>query len=77
MNKPVMAISASPLVTGGNKAHASLVHTLKTISANVIEESSLNIGAIGKKLNDKGQLIDEETIAALRNALIIFDKHIA
>jgi len=76
MNKPVMAISASPLVTGGSKAHESLVHTLKTISANVIDELSLNIGTIGRKLNEKGELIDEETIATLRNALSIFEKNI-
>lgn len=76
MNKPVMAISASPLVTGGNKAHASLVHTLKTISANVIDEASLNIGAVSKKLDSDGKLIDEETILALKNALSIFEKNI-
>jgi NAD(P)H-dependent FMN reductase/uncharacterized protein YndB with AHSA1/START domain len=76
MNKPVMAISASPLITGGSKAHASLVHTLKTISANVIDEASLNIGAISKKMDADGNLTDEETMLALKSALRIFEKNI-
>jgi NAD(P)H-dependent FMN reductase len=77
MDKPVMAISASPLITGGNKAHESLVHTLKTISANVIDDTSLNIGAVSKKLDANGKLIDEETTLALKSALITFEKGIS
>lgn len=76
MDKPVMVISASPLITGGSMAHESIVHTLKTISARVVVEASLNIGAVSKKLDAEGNLIDIETIDLMRAALKIFASHI-
>ncbi|MBS1773195.1 MAG: NAD(P)H-dependent oxidoreductase [Bacteroidetes bacterium] len=76
MNKPTMAISASPLVSGGNKAHASLVLTLKTISADVVDDASLNIGAVATKLDAEGNLADDETINQIKKALIVFKESI-
>lgn len=48
-NKPTVSISASPLVTGGDKAHAALLMTLKVMGASIPENGSLTIPAITKK----------------------------
>ena len=67
--KPVAAISASPLYTGGDKAHASLLLTLTALGANVPEGGKLKIPAVGKKLNSNGEVSDLETRQALRSVL--------
>lgn len=68
--KPVAAISASPLFTGGEKAHASLLLTLKALNANVVEGGTLTIPSVRKKLNTHGELTDTETTQALRSVLV-------
>lgn len=75
-NKPVAAISASPLATGGDKAHASLLLTLKALGANVPEGGKLTIPAIKKKLNTTGDLVDPETIQELRSVLSALEQTI-
>ena len=67
--KPVAAISASPLGSGGDKAHASLLLTLTALGANVPEEGKLMIPAVKKKLNPNGEVSDLETRQALRSVL--------
>jgi len=67
--KPVVAISASPSPTGGDKAHASLLLTLSALGANVPEGGKLRIPAVGKKLNANGEVVDPETRQALRSVL--------
>lgn len=67
--KPVAAISASPLPTGGDKAHASLLLTLKALGANVPEKAKLTIPMVNKKLNASGEVTDAETAQALMAAL--------
>ncbi len=64
--KPVIAISASPLYTGGDKALASLLLTLTALGTNKNDNSSLNIGNIKNKMNEAGEITDEETVNSLR-----------
>ncbi|HEY4385077.1 MAG TPA: NADPH-dependent FMN reductase [Ktedonobacteraceae bacterium] len=67
--KPVAAISASPLWTGGDKAHASLLLTLTALGTKVPEEGKLSIPSVNKKLNADGEISDPETAQALRCVL--------
>ena len=59
--KPVVAISASPLTSGGDKALESLLHTLTALGTIKDEHSSLSIPAVKKKINEVGEITDEET----------------
>jgi len=70
VNKPVALITAA---TSGDKAHAALLLTLKALSAKVVEEATLLISFVRTKLDDKGEVINEEIIQSLTsvvNALI-------
>lgn len=69
-HKPTAVISASPLATGGEKAHASLLLTLTALGANVPQAGKLTIPAIKKKLTATGEVIDSETAQALK---LVFD----
>ena len=64
--KPVVAISASPLYSGGEKALASLLLTLTALGAAMHTGSSLSIPSIKNKINATGEITDAETINALR-----------
>ncbi len=64
--KPVVAISASPLYTGGDKALASLLLTLTALGTNKNSNSSLSIGNIKNKMNEAGNITDEATIKSLQ-----------
>ncbi|HET8912377.1 MAG TPA: NADPH-dependent FMN reductase [Ktedonobacteraceae bacterium] len=68
-DKPVAAISASPLATGGDKAHASLLLTLKALGAKVPENAKLTVPIIKKKLNAEGEISDPETKQALQTVM--------
>ena len=65
-HKPTAVISASPLATGGEKAHASLVQTLTVMTADIREEYKLIIPLIRTKMNAGGILTD----ALLEKALL-------
>jgi len=67
--KPVAAISASPLHSGGDKALASLLLTLTALGATMNAGSCLSIGNIKNKMNEAGILSDTETINALKQLL--------
>jgi NAD(P)H-dependent FMN reductase len=67
--KPVAAISASPLPSGGEKALGSLLNTLTALSVNITEETILAIPAVYKKLNANGALIDPGTTSKLTHLL--------
>ena len=69
VEKPVVVISASPSMDGGNFAHASLSETLKVLSANIIDGGSLSIPFVRKKLNENGQLTDPDTINQLKSVV--------
>ena len=70
--KPVATISVSPLATGGETAHASLLRTLQVMGAAIAEKASLSIPLVSKRINEKGELTDDTTrqeLIVLFNAL--------
>ncbi len=75
-HKPVAVISASPLATGGDKAHASLLLTLKALGSNVPEGGKLMVPVVKKKLNDAGEIVDPETVQALKSLLAALEQTI-
>ncbi|WP_257208195.1 NADPH-dependent FMN reductase [Bacillus cereus] len=69
MNKPVAVISASSRITGGDKAHESIMLTLQMIEANIPKESTLQIGVVGTKINSKAEILDPTTREQLKSVL--------
>jgi len=67
--KPVAALSASPSPSGGDKAHASLMLTLRALGTAVPAGAVLSIPAIKKKLDADGLLADAATVEALKTVL--------
>lgn len=67
--KPVAAISASPLYSGGDKALASLLLTLTALGTKMGNGSSLSIGNIKNKINEAGEITDPGTMQALHSVL--------
>ena len=59
VNKPTVVISASTSAVGGDKAHAQLVALLKVISQNVLEDVSLIVARVNKKIDDEGNVVDD------------------
>lgn len=64
--KPVVAISASPLYSGGDKALASLLLTLTALGTNMGAKASLSIANVKNKMDEAGFVTDTETLAALQ-----------
>jgi NAD(P)H-dependent FMN reductase len=75
--KPVAAISASPLASGGDRAHASLLLTLTALGASVPEGAKLMVPTVGKKLNVSGDVMDPETTLKLKAVLNVLAQTIA
>lgn len=69
VDKPVAAVSASPMYTGGDKALASLILTLEVLSAKVPANTRLGIGAISGKIDAMGMITDEATVTSLKEVL--------
>lgn len=69
VGKPTAAWSASPSLEGGARAHASLVHTLEVMSAQVVPEASLCLTLARSGLDAAGQLTDPAQADRLRRAL--------
>jgi chromate reductase, NAD(P)H dehydrogenase (quinone) len=67
--KPVAAISASPLYSGGDKALASLLLTLTALGTTMNAGSGLSIGNVKNKMNEAGIISDIETIQVLKHLL--------
>ena len=65
---PTAVISASPLTTGGDKAHFSLMQTMTAMQATVSEKSKLMIGSINKKLQGD-KITDIETKEQLESVV--------
>jgi NAD(P)H-dependent FMN reductase len=59
-DKKTAVISASPMATGGDKAHASLVQTLTVMSAIITDESKLIIPIVRTKMDAEGKITDKE-----------------
>lgn len=66
VNKPMALITAS---SKGDDAHASLLKTLGALSAEVADGSALLIPFIRSKFDADGNLVDQETIAALQSVI--------
>ena len=64
-DKPTAVMSASPLATGGDKAHASLVQTLTVMSAVIADESKLIIPVVRTKIDAAGNITDKTLEASL------------
>lgn len=62
--KPVVAISASPMYAGGDKAMASLLLTLGALGTKMTEHSSLSIANVLNKIKD-GTVSDQATLDQL------------
>ena len=69
VDKPTVVISASTSAMGGDKAHAQLVSLLKVISQNVLEDSSLIVAKVNKKIDKDGTIIDDALINELNHLL--------
>ncbi|MDB5002946.1 MAG: azr 2 [Mucilaginibacter sp.] len=71
VDKPIALITAS---LGGEYAHASLLLTLGALSANVIADATLLIQFIRSKMDNDGNVKDEETLKDLKDVLDAFLK---
>lgn len=63
--KPLIAISASPLYEGGSKAMSSLLLTLSALGTKTDNASALSIANVANKIVN-GEIKDEVTINKLR-----------
>ncbi len=69
-NKPVALITAA---TGGDKAHAAFLLTLKAMNSKIPEGATLLLSFIRSKLNEKNEVEDRATLHSIRvviNSLI-------
>jgi NAD(P)H-dependent FMN reductase len=74
VNKPVALVTASSV---GDKAHASLLHTLTALSADIAEGGTLLISFVRSKLNANGEVSDPPTFRALQSVVHALVKAIA
>ncbi|WP_343669899.1 NAD(P)H-dependent oxidoreductase [Chitinophaga sp.] len=58
VGKPTAVISASPMMTGGDKANASLVQTLKVMTATITADQILTIPTVRTKIDADGNITD-------------------
>lgn len=65
-DKPVALITAA---TGGDKAHAAFLLTLKAISTKIPEGATLLISFIRSKLNEKNEVKDIATLESIKNVI--------
>jgi chromate reductase, NAD(P)H dehydrogenase (quinone) len=72
--KPVATISASPLPSGADKAHAALRLTLTAMGSTFIDGGSLTIAATRNKIDGAGKIIDQGTTEELKNLLLSLEK---
>ena len=68
--KPVAAISASPLPSGGDKALASLLLTLTALGTITPKSVTLGLAGSKKKINENGEVIDSQTKDELNSVLV-------
>lgn len=69
--KPVAVISSAPNYMGAEKAHASLSHILDVISGNLMIDACFKFPAVNRMFDNKGNLMDPDTIAKLAKSLSI------
>ncbi|MER5636786.1 NADPH-dependent FMN reductase [Kitasatospora sp. NPDC002227] len=66
-DKPTAVVTASPAVTGGDRAQAWLVETLEVMGAHLVP-GSMTVPTAGLKITD-GRVTDPATLAGLRAVL--------
>ena len=71
VDKPTALITASSV---GEKGHASLLETLKVISANITDETQLLVSHAKLKVNNDGQITDDKTLNDVENLIRAFEK---
>lgn len=64
--KPVALITAA---TGGDKAHAAFLLTLKAISSKIPEGATLLLSFIRSKLNEKNEVKDRATLDSIKGVI--------
>ena len=64
--KPVALITAA---TGGDKAHAAFLLTLKAISSKIPEGATLLLSFIRSKLNEKNEVKDMATLDSIKRVI--------
>ncbi len=64
--KPTVTISSSPLASGGENAHASLLLVMKALSTAIPEGGSLNIPFTKKRISAEGNITDPVLLDELR-----------
>ncbi len=67
-DKPVLAVTSSPGLTGGVRAHNQLNETLLSIAARIVLRPQAVIGLVHQKIRD-GRLVDEASLAFLDAAV--------
>ncbi len=72
VDKPTLVITASPSEFGGEKAMASLLQTLRVMTAKIAENGALMIPFVKKKLDENGDISDAQTIEAINSMLNAF-----
>lgn len=70
-HKPVALITASSI---GEKAHASLIETLKIIEANITNDTQLLISFAKTKINTNSVITDNETSEQVKKLITSFIK---
>ena len=65
-DKPVALITAA---TGGDKAHAAFLLTLKAMSSKIPEGATLLLSFIRSKLNEKNEVKDPATLDQIRTVI--------
>jgi len=65
-DKPVALITAA---TGGDKAHAAFLLTLKAMSTKIPEGATLLLSFIRSKLNEKNEVKDKATLDSIRTVI--------
>lgn len=75
VDKPTAIITASPSDMGGANAMASLLATLKMMSAKISENTTLMIPLIRNKLDQNGDVSDRETVRSIKFLLNYLVEH--
>ncbi|GAB2593620.1 NADPH-dependent FMN reductase [Spirosoma areae] len=69
VDKPVGVLSSSPSDMGGSRAHASLSHTLRVLTAQLPEQASLIVPFIRTRLAADGRVTDPVLIQELQGVI--------
>jgi len=72
--KPLVAIAASPLPSGGESALANLLIVMKALNARIPPNGALSVATVRRKLNESGVVTDTglaDALSALADSLAL------